>query len=409
MRTSLLLLCVVALLCSPVPAAAAAIEVNSAGDGVDLDLGDGSCDISASDGEQCTLRAAVQTANETMAADTIYLVPFLFALSRDGAGEDAAATGDLDITTQIEIRGDAGQRDHTFIDGKGAKDRIFDVQPTGSLTLRRVTLLNAKTAKEDFDPGFPGEVSGGCIRSAGAGTLSSVFFYRCSSSDDGGGMSVIGGAATIDDTIFVSCKAKAEGGALEVTAQGNASLRRSTLAFNRGGLGGAIAARGPLTLRNTTVDVNKAKLGGGVALLGDASATINSSTLSSNGAVNLDASQTAGTVTVSNSIVWGAKSADCLGPISSAGGNLEGETACDFDALADQQNQDPELLPVDFYAPDDLPTRPIPAGSPALDHGVDASCETTDARGVPRVDVVGVGEDGVLCDTGAFEFIPPAP
>jgi len=393
------------------PAGAANITVNIPDDLADPDLADGDCDVSDAAGDQCSLRAAVQEANQTPAADVIFLAPTLWALTLDGAGEDAAATGDLDVTTAIEVRGEVNRRDATFIEGKGAKDRIFDVHPGGSLTLQRLTLLNAKTAKEDFDPGFPGEVSGGCVRSAGTLVLRLVFFYRCSSSDDGGCVSVIDGSATVDDSIFSSCKAKGEGGALEVTALGSASLGDTGVAACKAGLGGAIAARGPLTLRNATLDGNKSKLGGGVSLLGDAGATINSSTLSSNGGVNLDASQTSGTVSVSNSIVWGAKSADCLGAIDSGGGNLEGESACGFTGVNDQQNQDPELLPIGFYpySPQEVVTRPVLAGSPALDHGVDASCEPTDARAQPRTDVPGEGIDETLCDSGAFEFIPPPP
>jgi hypothetical protein len=271
------------------------------------------------------------------------------------------------------------------------------------LTLRDVALLNGKNAKDDFDPGFPGQVSGGCLRSAGEVVLDGAFLFRCASPGDGGCMSVIGGTAMLTDTTFISCKAKAEGGGLEVTAAGEATLERSTLAFCKGGLGGGIAAHGDLTLLNATVDVNKAKLGGGVALLGDANATLNNSTLSSNKSVNLDASQTTGTVTVSNSILWGAKSADCLGAIDSNGGNLEGATSCGFSALNDQQNEDPELFPLDFYG-GDVPTRAVLAGSPALDHGVDASCELTDARLQLRRDAPNV--DVAICDSGSFEFQP---
>ena len=59
------------LLMATSPAYAAAFTVNSTGDGVDRNLADSVCDASASRGNQCTLRAAIQEANDTAGADTI--------------------------------------------------------------------------------------------------------------------------------------------------------------------------------------------------------------------------------------------------------------------------------------------------------------------------------------------------
>jgi hypothetical protein len=53
------------------PAYAAAFTVNSTGDGADRNLADSACDASASRGNQCTLRAAIEEANDTAGADTI--------------------------------------------------------------------------------------------------------------------------------------------------------------------------------------------------------------------------------------------------------------------------------------------------------------------------------------------------
>src|SRR5688572_7199830 len=127
------------------PASAAEIQTTHLGDAPDFDLGDGLCDSdpdtpnvdhdenpSTPELGQCTLRAAVQTANAEPGPDTIRLRSARYLLSVSGPGEDAAATGDLDITSDVTIVGGAFQL--SLIDGRRLKDRIFDVRPGGSLT-----------------------------------------------------------------------------------------------------------------------------------------------------------------------------------------------------------------------------------------------------------------------------------
>lgn len=389
------------------PAAAIELQANSLVDAADADPSDGICDSdlaapnpSPSVG-QCTLRAAIQVANALPGPDTILLRDARYTLSLAGAGEDAGLTGDLDVTSDIAIEGEGYPV--SLLDGKRLGDRIFDVHPAGALALTGASLLFGETAKGDSDPGAPaGEVSGGCLRSAGTSALDEVYFFRCASSDDGGCMSVIDGTATISDSVFARCRAKNEGGAIEVAALGSATLTRVTGAVCRAATGGGIVARGTLTLRNTTLNLGKAKLGGGVAVLGDGSATIANSTLSSNGKDNL-ASQTTGAVTVSSSIVWGAK-ADCIGPVGSGGGNLEGATSCAFTATNDQQSVDPGLDALAFDG-NAVPTQAIQAASPAVDHGLDAGnvcLDAGDARGRLRVRTVPGG--AAIVDAGAFEF-----
>jgi hypothetical protein len=397
----------------PAAAGAADIKTTLLHDAPDSNLGDNICDsdpdvpnlpdATVMGGElgQCTLRAAVQQANATAGADKIILRGNPYQLALAGAGEDAAATGDLDITSEIEIVGKGYQQ--SFVDAKKLKDRIFDVHPGAELTLSGTSLLNGKTAKDDFDPGAPGEVSGGCLRTAGDATLSQVFFFRCTSSDDGGCVSVLDGDLDLSFAIFHSCRAKNEGGALEVGAAADGvSLVRAAAGLCRAGTGSVIAAHSAIDLRNATLAGNRAKLGGAVTVLDGAAATIRNSTLTGNGALNLDAS--GGTMTVANTILADAN-ADCLGAVTSGGGNLESGTSCGFASTNDQQSQDPLLSPLAFNG-GSVPTRALTATSPAIDHGIDgASCEATDARNIARVDAPTVGV--AVCDAGAFEFVPP--
>jgi hypothetical protein len=404
------------------PAAGANFFANVTYDGADEDLDDGICDGDAAtpnppdtrpghEGEfvpQCTLRAAVQNANVTPAADLIELGNATYVLSLSGAGEDDSATGDLDIKTPMEISGNqfgGGSFDTVFIDAKRLKDRVFDVLPGGSLELGVATVENGKTAKGE---------SGGCIRSATNLQLLNIFLFRCSSSDDGGCVSVTGGTSSFTNTIFSTCRAKDEGGGLELAAGATATFLHATAGACRAATGGGIASRGNITLRDVTIDDNSAKIGGGIALLGAGTTTINSTTISENQSVNLDASQSTGGVTLANTIVWGAKTSDCLGTVTSAGGNLEGEVSCGFDQTNDQQSQDPMLAPLNDYGkfvPVRPPTKVVTTlnnvttttYSPAIDHGIDgATCIDPDARLVARQDVPGVGV--AICDSGAAEF-----
>src|SRR5689334_18638946 len=117
------------------PAGAAQMVVNATADGVDANPGDGAC--RTADGK-CTLRAAVQEADASQAADTIVLPagrltltrPLNFPLPSQTADlELDPANGDLDVTGTLTVRG-AGA-DKTTIDA-GGHDRAFDIQLGGS-------------------------------------------------------------------------------------------------------------------------------------------------------------------------------------------------------------------------------------------------------------------------------------
>ena len=124
---------VAALLGSPAPALGASFTVNATNDAVDASPGDGVCaDVAGA----CTLRAAVMEANALPGADEISLPAGTYVLSIPGAGEDASATGDLDVTADLTITG-AG-RDTTVIDA-GGLDRALHV--VGSIRMNAQNLL----------------------------------------------------------------------------------------------------------------------------------------------------------------------------------------------------------------------------------------------------------------------------
>lgn len=58
-------------LLAPRPAYAATFTVNQTGDASDRNTNNSVCDVSSKRGNQCTLRAAIQEANDTPGGDTI--------------------------------------------------------------------------------------------------------------------------------------------------------------------------------------------------------------------------------------------------------------------------------------------------------------------------------------------------
>jgi len=106
----------------PSTSLAASFIVNSELDQVDAVPGDGVC---ATASEACTLRAAIQEANALAGEESIEVPAGNHVLTIPGTDEDAAATGDLDITDGLNVTG-AGM-DKSVIDA-GGLDRVLEIQ-----------------------------------------------------------------------------------------------------------------------------------------------------------------------------------------------------------------------------------------------------------------------------------------
>src|SRR3954452_23920216 len=157
MRRGLLAVVTAGALALPGNAFAAAITVDT------------NADALAADGH-CSLREAISSANADAppfsgagecapgsGSDDISLPAGLFKLTIAGAGEDANATGDLDITGGLTLKG-AGASS-TTVDGNHL-DRVFDVAAGKNVSLSGLTITGGRTA--DGTNGSPA--------SAGAGT-----------------------------------------------------------------------------------------------------------------------------------------------------------------------------------------------------------------------------------------------
>ena len=115
---------------------AATLAVNSSVDAVDVSPGDGIC-ATATAG-QCSLRAALMEANAAPEFDTISLPAGVYALTRMGRDEDAGASGDLDISSNLALVG-AGP-DVTIIDAQSV-DRVLHVLSGATASALGVRLI----------------------------------------------------------------------------------------------------------------------------------------------------------------------------------------------------------------------------------------------------------------------------
>jgi hypothetical protein len=106
-----------------------------------------------------SLRSAIMAADANGGSNTIKLRNGTFTLTIAGANEDASATGDLDITSNVTINGAGAGK--TVIDGNNL-DRVIQVL-RGHVKISGVTIQHGMA-----------NVGGGFLNSGGQVTLSSV-------------------------------------------------------------------------------------------------------------------------------------------------------------------------------------------------------------------------------------------
>src|SRR5215468_1678149 len=214
----------VAVLAVSCQAHAATFTVDSPADKVDAKPGDGKC---ATDVGTCTLRAAIQEANE-QGGGTINLNPGTYTLSiKPDNALPLAATGDLDVYGELTISG--GGADKTIIDGGGI-DRVFAMQVASRVTISDVTIRNGL--------GLPGDDGGG-IWNFGNLTLEHV--------------TVTGNKTRTDATL----SADAPGGGIFNAA--TLQLRNCKITGNTAAdMGGGIQNKGIMTVLKSTIADNTA-------------------------------------------------------------------------------------------------------------------------------------------------------
>jgi CSLREA domain-containing protein len=240
------------------PTYAAQFVVNTTADLPDLNPGDGVCDADAAAGQQCSLRAAVQTANALGGAHTIVLASTTYNLTQVGNSDDAAVQGDLDVHATITVVG-RGQS-ATFIDGQKSStlnaDRVFDVQPNGKLILQQLTVQNG------FALGFPG--GGGVRVQGGALELAQVTVADSETNQNGGGIYAEDSAVVIRNSTLRKNTATNNGSGGLGQRSGTALLEQVTLTGNLGFHGGGCKLdNAQARFRNVTLSENQALQGAG--------------------------------------------------------------------------------------------------------------------------------------------------
>jgi CSLREA domain-containing protein len=387
------------------PVAAANFVVTDTTDRVDTNPGDGNCQTTIF---TCSLRAAIQEANAFLGADDVTVPAGVYTLTITGADEDGAASGDLDITEEVDIFG-AGM-EQTILDGNET-DRVFHVL-AGLVTIGDMTIRNGRAD-------LPTSSTGGgiLVDFSGPGTFDLERVEMTGNvANAGGGMRNLVGVVDIVNSVFSDNEAadlgftNAQGGA--VLANGDTDIVGTTLVGNKAGLqsAGVHGAGSPdLSIRNSTFRDNQ----GTAVFTNNSNVDLVNVTISGNAGFGLDYFSFDGTdsLSVKNSIL-ADNSTDCQfrgttpTDLDFAGEhNLDSDGSCPLNGLAgDLPLTDPQLgplLPNGGTSPTLVPL----VGSPVIDSGNDETCEADDQRGAMRpLDGDGVG--GAVCDIGAVEVLP---
>ena len=303
-----------------------------------------------------SLREAVIAANNTAGADAITLGAGTYTLTRSGANEDAASTGDLDINGDLTING-AGANT-TFIDG-GALDRVFEVLGS-TATISGVTLGNGSAT------------DGGGIRVSGGSsslTLRETAVSDNTSTSTGGGILVLGALAL--DRVTIDGNSADVGGGLYVGNGASATLGNVTLSGNSAtSNGGAISTRSGISIINSTIADNFAGGGGGINTQGSGNAILKNTILANNAGGNAS------------------------GLLTSLGNNIDSANTAGLTGPGDRVNTDPLLGPLQYNG-GTTRTHALLDGSPAINAGTASGAPTTDQRGVARLGAT---------DIGAYEY-----
>ncbi|NIM94584.1 MAG: CSLREA domain-containing protein [Anaerolineales bacterium] len=236
------------------------------------DTSDGICTT-----EDCSLRDAIVMANACEGEQTIQLSPLTYTITRDGAGENDAITGDFDIKDDLIIEGSGA-----VIDG-ARLDRVFDVRRTEysscgcpDLELIDLTIQNGEVSGNGGGINIQGALGG--VTDTGEGSnlhLSEVTFLNNSNSPRGSGGAIYAGLNTsliAENIRFINNSASQGGGA--IYAVGGTSIRMvgSLLDGNSSGSagsGGAISIWGgdPIVFSRTTFRGNSSSHAGGAIFI----------------------------------------------------------------------------------------------------------------------------------------------
>jgi hypothetical protein len=292
----------------------------------------------------CTLREAIISANSHPGSDKIVLRAGKTYVRSPALNtqEDAAASGDLDITDSLTIRS-ASKRKRAIVDG-GATPTTSN----GSVFENRAS---AKFVRLKIQHGS--EIDGGGVHAVAGSTRVVSSVVSANRAAFGGGIETSSSASlsidrsTISGNVATVFLFTAGGG---IDAGGPTKITNSTISGNIAHEGGIASGAGGIaifgigtvaTLTNVTIDGNRAdEIAGGIEVGGGATVNLNAVTVAHNVAdANGNGSGDGGglfigpggVINVRNSLIatnadGGGQAPDCSGSTTSLGHNLLGTT-----------------------------------------------------------------------------------
>ena len=407
--------------------------VNSTDDGVDFAT-NSVCSVGHITDGPCTLRAALSEAYYNLSGYENVIINLdsdTYRLTIPPAIPNDINSGDLDIpnltsvtTNKITINtNDPNNR--AVIDANGL-DRVLRIGEGVNIRLENVVIRGGLLSLISETPEGAGILNWGKLE------LHNVIIAdneaRCAQEPcpyiTGGGILNYGEVIMTSSTILNN--SSQAGSAIFNTLHvapysGKFVILNSTIANNHASSGGTMINFGYMHLRNTTVSNNTA--GGSVGILNYNNLVVESSTFA-NAGPNASISNRKsgdiyfGAVTIKDSLLTalpGLNSYNCSSTAGttweSSGYNIFTDSTCPSTGTGDLSNTDPKLGPLGDWGGLTM-TRPLRAGSPAVNHRPDI-CTTIpyspilppenllfDQRYIDRVDG--------MCDTGAFEGIAEA-
>jgi CSLREA domain-containing protein len=423
----------------PVTAAAGAPDfaVDYQIDAVDVAVGDGVC---GDHNGLCTLRAAIQEANALPGQQTIALGPSMHYATLDGDQEDAAATGDLDVTDDLIIEGTDAS---TTIVEAHTYDRLFDVAESVSLTLSDVTVRGGLRGSI-----LDSDIGGGLRAAEGAlVVLSRAVVEDNAVVQGGGGVGLLGGAlggATLlavgstfsHNSAGVVPDWPRAGGAIHAAGHSSIYLLDCSLEGNIAEQGPAIySAFGAVTLERTTIAGHASE--SATLWLGNAEPVrvVNSTITNNQSELAIWLAAGGETTTFENATITGnvapyavlnayfppladvrlrntvlfntVTDGECAGVVSLGHNAITAGALgyCAESLATDLFVADPLLGPLAANGGDTTTRMPL-EGSPLRDAGDDANCPALDQRHEARPQD-GDGDGVAHCDIGAVEAPEP--
>ncbi len=333
-----------------------------------------------------SLREAIIATNNTIGADTIFLTAGTFSFSIAGQGENAAATGDLDILDTLTINGAGAGL--SIIDASGL-DRVLEVRAGTSATISDVTIRGGTMSASNW--------GGGILIDNGATLNLSRVVVTGNSTGSGAGIYNYG-TLIAADTVISNNSASDWGGGL-YNDRGNVTLNGVTISGNTAGKdGGGINNAGSgavLSLTNVTLSTNTAA-GSGGGLWTSRGVAATNVTIANNVASGGDGVFGQGgsaLVTFKNSLLYNPAGANSNRAMTSLGNNIDSDGTAALTGSGDLV-ADPQLAALANYG-GMTPTHALFAGSPAINAGTSVGAPATDQRGASRLGAP---------DIGAFEY-----